>query len=156
MTTDINEIAPLVWLHSEDPFRPSDLLEHLRHTTPTVNQEPLDGIPHLDLDNLAILNNASKETVALTSNDIVTELPSWLFGDTPDASGKTANATACVAIIVDRNAKDSDVFYFYFYSYDRGANITQVLEPLNRLIANSGHGMHFGDHVGDWSVSRLR
>ena len=36
--------------------------------------------------------------------------------------------------------------------YDRGANITQVVEPLNRLIEDTEHGMHFGDHVGDWLV----
>ncbi len=41
-------------------------------------------------------------------------------------------------------------FFFYFYSYDRGANISQVLEPLDGLFKDVEDDMHFGDHVGDW------
>lgn len=139
-----------MWLHSDDPFRPADVLEHIRHTTPTVNQEAIPNLPKLDLDNLALLNDASDGKVALTSNDDVTTLPPWLFGHVPDESGRIANATPCVVIAVERSPRDIDAFFFYFYSYDRGANITQVLEPLNRLIEDTEHGMHFGDHVGDW------
>lgn len=141
-----------MWLHSDDPFRPSDLLEHIRHTTPAVNQSFVPDLPELNLDNLALLNNISSETVALTSNDDVTTLPAWLYGHDPDESGKIANATPCVVILVERSPRDVDAFFFYFYSYDRGANITQVVEPLNRLIEDTEHGMHFGDHVGDWFV----
>ncbi|KAM0251872.1 hypothetical protein ACHAQJ_007985 [Trichoderma viride] len=148
--------APLVWLHSEDPFRPSDLLEHIRHTTPAVNQTSLLDLPQLDLNNLALLNNISSEKVALTSNDDVTTLPAWLFGQNPDESGRIANATPCVVILVEQSPRDVDAFFFYFYSYDRGANITQVLEPLNRLIEDTEHGMHFGDHIGDWEHNMVR
>jgi hypothetical protein len=139
-----------VWLHSEDPFRPSDLLEHLRHTTPAVNQSSLPDLPELDLNNLGLLNDISSEEVALKSNDDVTTLPAWLYGQDPDESGRIANATPCVVILVERSARDVDAFFFYFYSYDRGANISQVLEPLDRLIKDTEHGMSFGDHVGDW------
>ncbi|KHN96685.1 vacuolar protein sorting-associated protein 62 [Metarhizium album ARSEF 1941] len=151
-----NFTAPLIWLHSEDPFRPADLLQHIRHTTPTVNQVPVSGLPHLHLNNLALLNNVSSGQVALTSNDDVTALPDWLFGEPPDASGRIVNATPCVVILVEQSPRDVDAFFFYFYSYDRGANITQVLEPLNRLIEDTEHGMHFGDHVGDWEHNMIR
>ncbi|KAL6874420.1 hypothetical protein HDV57DRAFT_227521 [Trichoderma longibrachiatum] len=148
--------APLVWLHSEDPFRPADLLQHIRHTTPAINQTRISNLPELGLDNLALLNDVGGGKIALTSNDDVTTLPAWLYGSNPDDSGRIANATPCVVILVEHNARDVDAFFFYFYSYDRGANITQVLEPLNRLIEDTEHGMHFGDHVGDWEHNMVR
>lgn len=154
--------APLIWLHSEDPFRPADILQHVRHTTPLVRREPIAGLPELDLDNLALLNEygagpdggggGGSDPVALTANDDITKLPAWLFGETPDESGRVHNATPCVVILVE-SEKDSnvvDAFYFYFYSFDRGANLTQVLPPLYSLIDDTVHGMHFGNHVGDW------
>lgn len=128
------------------------MLEHIRHTTPAVNYSLVPDLPELNLDNLALLENISSESVALTSNDDVTTLPAWLYGQNPDEAGRIANATPCVVILVERSARDVDAFFFYFYSYDRGANITQVVEPLNRLIEDTEHGMHFGDHVGDWLV----
>lgn len=132
------------------------MLEHIRHTTPAVNYSSVPDLPELNLDNLALLNNISSEEVALTSNDDVTTLPAWLYGQDPDESGRIANATPCVVILVERSPRDVDAFFFYFYSYDRGANITQVVEPLNRLIEDTEHGMHFGDHVGDWLVPPAR
>lgn len=71
--------APLVWLHSEDPFRPSDILQHVRHTTPMVHMEPIAGLPELDLDNLSLLNQGlgGSDQVALTANDDITQLPAW-------------------------------------------------------------------------------
>lgn len=147
--------APLIWLHSEDPFRPADILQHVRHTTPTVQFQPISGLPDLSLDNLAWLNDKAsgdKGPVALTANDDITALPAWFLGETPDASGRLHNATACVVILVP-SARDPayvDAFYFYFYSYDRGANLTQVLPPLKSLLGDIADGMHYGNHVGDW------
>ncbi|KAG6271204.1 hypothetical protein E4U48_003563 [Claviceps purpurea] len=111
----VTKHAPLVWLHSLDPFRPSDLLTHVRHTTPAIDQVLVPNLPSLTLDNLALLNGLNG-TVALTSKDDVTTLPSWLMGDVPDETGRTANATACVVILVDKGRDEVDAFYFYFYS----------------------------------------
>lgn len=141
--------APLVWLHSQDPFKPSDLLKHVQNTTPLLGSEPLSGVPKLNLDNLATLNEFGDQ-VFLTSNDDPTTLPPWLFGEAPDPEGQIHNAVPCVVILVEKNAYDVDAFFFYFYSYDRGANITQVVRPLDKLLDNTQGGMHFGDHVGDW------
>jgi hypothetical protein len=146
-----------VWLHSEDPFRPSDLLEHIRHTTPELDYEPVPDLPPLDLDNLELLNElAPPRKVALTSNVNVTSPPDWFFGKTPDASGKIENVTACVVILVEKSDVELDAFYFYFYSYDRGPNITQVLEPLNGIFGKDVPGYTFGDHVGDWEHNMIR
>lgn len=101
------------------------------------------------MDNLALLNDLSDQEVALTSNDDITTMPHWLFGTTPDETGRIPNTTACAVILVERDARNVDVFYFYFYSFDRGANLTQVLDPLGSLV-NDTDGMHYGNHVGDW------
>lgn len=145
--------APLVWLHSEDPFRPADILSHIHHTKPATKHQFIPDVPELDLDNLAILNDfgSSDARIALSTTDNVTTLPPWLFGETPDDAGKMHNATPCVVVLVDKGVEEEvDAFYFYFYSFDRGANITQVREPLNRLLDDKTEGLHFGNHVGDW------
>lgn len=118
-----------------------------------VNLEPIAGLPQLDLDNLDLLNEKlNSGSVALTSNDDIRQLPTWLFGETPDELGALQNATACVVILVEskKHSSVTDAFYFYFYSYDQGPNITQVLHPLDGLLTDTEHGRHYGDHVGDW------
>ncbi|ETS83506.1 hypothetical protein PFICI_05382 [Pestalotiopsis fici W106-1] len=152
--------APLVWLHSQDPFRPSDILQHVQHTTPTVGTEPIANLPELDLDNLDLLNDRPEgNPVALTANEDITGLPTWLYGETPNEAGLLSNATACAVILVEsgENAGDVDAFYFYFYSYDRGPNITQVLPPLNGVLGSRiDTNASFGDHVGDWEHNMIR
>lgn len=116
----------------------------------------VDGLPELDLGNLALLNDRGTggHPVALTAaRDEVTQLPPWFLGETPDESGRLHNATACVVILVESEGDLGDLaaFYFYFYSYNRGADITRVLEPIKGMLEeNLEPGMHFGDHVGDW------
>lgn len=156
--------APLLHLHSADPFRPSDLLRHVRHTTPRVDFAPVSGPESngsivWDLDNLKDLNRfgAGGYNVSLTSKDnaVADPVPSWLLGTEPDqsAQGLTRNATPCVVVLVERTPQDLDAFYFYFYSFNRGQNISQVREPINRMVRLDGkEGTAFGDHVGDWWV----
>lgn len=135
---------------------PSDLLTHISHTTPALNGQSIHDLPPLDLDNLEILNDFGDD-VALTSNDDPVTYPAWLLGATPDGEGRVHNATPCVVILVEKNQRDVDAFYFYFYSYNEGPNITQVLEPFNRMVAGekAASGGHYGDHIGDWWVSLL-
>ncbi|KAE9973182.1 hypothetical protein EG328_004524 [Venturia inaequalis] len=153
----VTKYAPLVWLHSEDPFRPSDIGEHLKHTTAKLNGKPISGLPALNLDNLELLNAHGKE-VALTSNDDVETPSQWLFGETPNASGKLDSAIPCAVIMLEKTPRDVDVYYFYFYSYDRGANITQVLPPFNHIMDpnKTERKIHYGDHVGDWENNMIR
>lgn len=127
----------------------------MRHTAPWANGKPIDELPELDLDNLALLNDRGLDgnPVALTAIDEVTQLPAWFRGENPDESGRLHNATACVVVLVDSEGSSGDLaaFYFYFYSYNRGANSTQVLEPIKSMIEKDIEpGMNFGDHVGDW------
>lgn len=132
---------------------PSDILTHVLHIAPWVNFDPIPEITtSLDLNNLSILNNYGKsgEDVFLTSLDDVSILPDWVLGETPDATGSLHNSTACAVVVVERTEADLDAFYFYFYSWNEGADIEQVLPPLNRLFPDSKPGDHFGNHLGDW------
>ncbi|KAL0767044.1 hypothetical protein CaCOL14_010615 [Colletotrichum acutatum] len=149
--------APLIWLHSEDPYMPSDLLTHIQHTLPALDGKAIPDIPTLDLDNLETLNKFGDE-VALTSNDDPLSYPEWIHGATPDADGRISNATPCVVVLVEKGERDLDAFYFYFYSFNEGMNISQVLEPFNRMVKGekAQSGMHFGDHVGDWEHNMIR
>ena len=143
--------APLVWLHSEEPYMPSDILTHIQHTSPRLDYKEVDDVPQLDMDNLEILNPYGDQ-VALTSNDDPTTYPAWLLGETPDSTGLTRNSTPCVVILVEKTEEVVDAFYFYFYSYNEGPNVTQVMEPIDRLLGNEkfDQSNHFGNHVGDW------
>ncbi|OHE92133.1 vacuolar protein sorting-associated protein 62 [Colletotrichum orchidophilum] len=149
--------APLIWLHSEDPYMPSDLLTHIQHTSPALDGKSIPDISTLDLDNLETLNQFGDE-VALTSNDDPLGYPEWIHGVTPDADGRISNATPCVVVLVEKGQQDLDAFYFYFYSFNEGMNISQVLEPFNRMVKGekAQSGMHFGDHVGDWEHNMIR
>lgn len=115
-----------------------------------IHEVPIANIPELDLDSLAILNDVSDQLVALTATDDITTLPAWLYGHPPDESGRIHNTTACVVILVEKSVSDVDAFFFYFYSYDRGPNVSQIMEPLSRWVETPEPGMTLGDHVGDW------
>ena len=114
-----------------------------------LNRSPVPGPPELGLDNLESLNEFG-DHVCLTSKVDPTTEPSWLFGEAPDSSGRIRNAVPCCVILVEKGPRDVDAFFFYFYSYNRGGNISQVLDPLDKLFGDDVGGMHFGDHVGDW------
>ncbi|EXJ82070.1 hypothetical protein A1O1_08139 [Capronia coronata CBS 617.96] len=134
---------------------PSDILGHVLHTRPFRGFDPIPDVPPLDLDNLSSLNKYGKE-IYLTSIDNVTTNPSWLLGETPDATGALRNSTACAVVVVERSHQQVDAFYFYFYSFNEGADITQVVPPLDRIFPDASPGNHFGDHVGDWEHNMIR
>jgi hypothetical protein len=147
--------APIIWLHSDDPYMPSDILSHVLHTTPYIGFNPIPDVPTLNLDNLSSLNKYGKD-VFLTSIENVTTYPEWFLGEIPDATGALRNSTACAVVVVEKSAQDLDAFYFYFYSFNEGGDITQVLPPLDRIFPDSKPGDHFGDHVGDWEHNMIR
>lgn len=132
------EYAPLVWLHSQDPYMPSDIGQQLVHTTPMVDHKPIQGLQSpLTLDNLDGLNSLGNTSVYLTSREGISASPqpAWFKGTAPDQQGKTNGAVSSTIIIRDHNNGTVDAFYFYFYAYNEG---------------NTVLGMEFGDHVGDW------
>jgi len=110
--------APLVYLYSTDPYRPSSFGDQLNHTVPEVNFTAVSGAPSpLTLDNLDALNALGNTSVYLTATDYinVNDNPAWTKGVTPSASGETEGAVSC-AIIVNAHDDVVDVFYMYFYA----------------------------------------
>jgi hypothetical protein len=108
-----------VWLHSEDPYRPTDLTTFIRHTRPRRAFAELPGVPaDLTLHNLDELNalGGGGREIFLTSADDVTTNPRWIEGVAPDATGRTPNAVCCVVIVADRGGGGLDAFYMYFYA----------------------------------------
>ncbi|KAF2711734.1 hypothetical protein K504DRAFT_489547 [Pleomassaria siparia CBS 279.74] len=143
--------APLLYLSSKDPYRPSSLSTHLAHTTPKTGfiDEPIPS-PPLTLHNLDQLNNTSSQgaDVYLTSVDDVTTNPKWLEGVVVDEGGGIGDegeGKTGVTIVVEKGmgkeGKVVDVFYFYFFSFNWGGVVL---------------GNQLGDHVGDWEHNMIR
>ncbi|KAK4941041.1 hypothetical protein LTR10_018962 [Elasticomyces elasticus] len=151
----VKDHAPIIWLHSNDSFMPSDIPSHAQHTKAFKRFKPLADSPVLDFNNLSSLNQYGKD-IYLTAVENITTMPEWLFGETPDVTGALHNSTACAVVLIERKDQIVDAFYFYFYSFDEGADITQVLPPLNKILPDSKPGDHFGNHVGDWEHNMVR
>ena len=126
--------APLLHLHSKDPYRPSSIAAQLANTTPKFNFIPVP-IPNapLTLDNLDQLNTIGGKDIYLTSNDDITTNPKWLEGEKDWTNGEKSGAI----VVVDKGEGVVDAFYFYFFAFNWGG---VVLEK------------QLGDHVGDWYV----
>ncbi|KAJ5063897.1 hypothetical protein J3E72DRAFT_395760 [Bipolaris maydis] len=133
--------APIVYLHSEEKYYPTDLQSFLDHTTPRVDFNEVPGpskpLRTSNLDQMA--NN-----VWLTSNDDVTTDPTWIKGTKPNASGKTEGATTAAIIVNDKGNGNVDAFYMYFYAYNYGGEVLGWKQ------------LNFGNHVGDWEHTMVR
>lgn len=134
--------APMVYLYSSDPYRPSDIMAQLTNTQPEVNYTVVSGAPSpLTLDNLKDLNDLGGTDVYLTSKDNIEDQPAWLYGVGPNSSGETEGAVSCAIIVNDHGGGLVDAFYMYFYAFNYGGDY---------------FGFIIGDHVGDWEHNMVR
>jgi len=136
-------IAPLVYLHPQEPYQPSDMGAQISNTRPKLEFADVAGVPSpLTLDNLDELNKLGNNglNIYLTSNDDISKNPTWLNGVKPDADGKTGDAKSCAVIVVDKGNGMVDAFYMYFYAFNWGGIVLDK---------------NLGNHVGDWYVSYL-
>ncbi|KAK1144868.1 Vacuolar protein sorting-associated protein 62 [Aspergillus melleus] len=137
------DYAPLVWLHSEDPYRPSGFAQQLEHTSPQMDWKVVEGAPSpLTLDNLDKLNDLGNTSIYLTSEEGIDAdpTPSWFLGADITAEGKSDDVSSSI-IVNDHGDGTVDAFYFYFYAYNQG---------------NTVLGMEFGNHMGDWEHNMIR
>jgi hypothetical protein len=110
----------VVYLHSDDPYFPTDIQSFLDNTTPRVNFAEVPGPSKpLTQDNV----NQLGSDVYLTSNDDVTKDPNWIKGTRPDGNGKTNNAVTAAVIVNDKGNGNVDAFYMYFYAYNYGGEV---------------------------------
>jgi hypothetical protein len=96
------EYAPMVYLYSGDPYRPSDIAAQLSNTEPEVDFKVVTD-QLLTLDNLTSLNDLGGENVHLTSKIKPDLSPEYLRGVVPNGDDTV------------------DAFFLYFYAFDRGA-----------------------------------
>ena len=112
--------APLVYLHSKDIYKPTDVATFLQHVSPRLKFDPITtSVQNLTLDALSNLNASGGKEVNLTSNDDVTKDPAWILGASPDANGRCDGIQTAI-IVVDKGDGVEDVFYMYFYGYNWG------------------------------------
>lgn len=151
------DYAPYCWLYSQEEYWPGLMNEHLDHTTPFLDYDPVPSdFQDVNLDNLDILNDVGNRSIFLTSNDDPESYPHWLGGEDniPEGmaqkssrrKGSTApnaahRSEAPVILIVVDKGSHVDAFWFFFYSFNLG---NQVL------------GVRFGNHVGDWEHTMVR
>ncbi|KAL2836104.1 hypothetical protein BJY01DRAFT_238421 [Aspergillus pseudoustus] len=112
------DYAPLVWLHSEDPYKPSGIAKHLEHVVAQVDYQPVAGAPSpITLDNLDQLNALGNESVYLSSQEGIdaNPQPSWFNGASIGENGQSHDVSSIV-VVHDRGGGEIDAFYFYFYS----------------------------------------
>ncbi|OJD17519.1 hypothetical protein AJ78_02388 [Emergomyces pasteurianus Ep9510] len=135
--------APLIYLHSQDPYMPSSFAALVENSIPTINYAPVTGIPStLTLNNLDSLNTLGGKDIFLTTKEGIRALPEWFRGTKPDKTGKTVDAVTSIIVVRDHDdGKTVDVFYFYYYTYNQG---------------NTVLGIQFGNHVGDWEHNMIR
>jgi len=152
----IVEYAPYCHLFSKEEYWPGLMDEHLEHTTPFINYDPVsDEWRNPTLDSLDRLNHLGN--MYLQSDDDPETYPHWIGGldNIPPEMGirrqqrsnKTMRAAMshrspapAMLIVVDKG-EYVDAFWFFFYSFNLG---NQVL------------GVRFGNHVGDWEHTAIR
>lgn len=128
----------------------------ISNTRPEVNYEVVTNDVYT-LQTLDQLNSFGTE-VYLTSVDDITKNPSWIKGVTPNAQGKTENATTSVIITTDKGNGIVDAFYMYFYAYNWGGKVLNWINLGRSGHAHWNHSLIFflGNHVGDWEHNMIR
>ncbi|EFP80510.2 uncharacterized protein PGTG_06466 [Puccinia graminis f. sp. tritici CRL 75-36-700-3] len=148
------DFAPLVYLHSDEVFWPSDLNQHFDNVQPQINFTTLESYlvsaqttqDFLGSNNLQSIEPTQQEITYLSSKQPIFDLDkaSWLRGvGPPDQSGRSAAASIIIAVDKTQQVGPGwvDVFYLFFYSYNRG---------------NYFYNNRFGDHVADWENTMIR
>ncbi|EKD21190.1 uncharacterized protein L3040_000771 [Drepanopeziza brunnea f. sp. 'multigermtubi'] len=137
------EYAPYVFMHSEDPYNPSDMQKHIENTFPAINSTAVSDAPKpLNLDNLNDLNTLGGEKIFLTSTEGLVKYPGFLKGQSPDPKTlASTGAKSTVIIVADKGNGLVDAFYMYFYTFNDGP---------------SALGHQVGNHLGDWEHNMVR
>jgi len=120
-----------MYLHSQEPYQPSDLQAQLDNAVPKINVDafPADTkFPDLALDNMNILNTYGNGgiDVFLTSKDDITKTPAWLVGKKPNSAGIVEGIKTGAVIVAEKDSKTVDVFYMYFYAYNDGGRVMDI------------------------------
>jgi hypothetical protein len=138
------DYAPLVYLYSEERYRPYDIREFVTHFHVTHPNGSV--VPGTETDmTLGKLGELSgNEDLYLTANEDFDTDPNWITGIKNKPSlidGEIKDAPATL-IVVDKGNGWVDAYWFYFYSFNLGP-----------FVMGAGP---YGNHVGDWEHSLVR
>ncbi|KAG0143532.1 hypothetical protein CROQUDRAFT_717153, partial [Cronartium quercuum f. sp. fusiforme G11] len=157
--------APLVHLHTQEPFWPASHESHLRNTTligqktAELNLDQPRSTPILE-NNIAPTPNSpfhilthpavNHEECFMTARVDVRSGPRlhpWLVSESgkPDSDGRSAISPATL-ILVDKSELTGvpntlDAFWFFFHSFNLGPTVAKI---------------HFGNHIADWEHCMIR
>lgn len=109
----------MIWIHSQDPYQPSDIGAQLKNSIPMINHVAIPNVPtDIALNNLDQLNKLGGNKVCLTSKEGIQALPAWFRGVKPNKDGKTEGAVSSAIVVREHGdeGKTVDAFYFYFYA----------------------------------------
>ena len=124
----IRDFSPLVYLHSEEQFFPSDIDFFLNHMNIEeeymFTKEPLECEACTNLDFFKGINPASSPT-----------------------------GVPVFALVVEKPQNITDVFYFYFYPFNLGKIVCIGLVYKGNCL---GEYSLYGNHVGDWEHVTVR
>ncbi|EDO15919.1 hypothetical protein Kpol_480p6 [Vanderwaltozyma polyspora DSM 70294] len=148
--------CPVVYLHSEERYWPSDIEDYVTHFSINdgngnviINASNDDPLKLKDLNSGYKINfkNGSKyyissEDTYMTSLDNFDNDPKWLLGHKPEYGTGHIKKGPVILFAVDKGNGWVDAFWFYFYPFNWGPFIM-------------GYGP-WGNHVGDWEHSLVR
>lgn len=133
------QFAPLVYLHQDDPFLPSEVPFHTPPTSPFYgnNSDIADSAGFLE---------------TLLSCAVCTD-QTFLFGKNPEthsvpvyASIIVKDSPATTTDGIEPTDTVTDIVYWMFYPYNRGKYVNPVFWDTD----------YYGNHVGDWEHSTVR
>jgi len=144
----VEDWAPLVWLHSEEPFYPSTAEFHLENVqVNNENDELVQSNPTLD----GIVTGP--ETGGYHLNTM--EPMSCVNCFQPFFSGQSLNESKVYTFVTEHEDDCStvDVSYTFFYPFNYGKDVCVGLEEFGICF---GEVRTFGNHVGDWEKMSIR
>ncbi|XP_023337870.1 putative vacuolar protein sorting-associated protein TDA6 [Eurytemora carolleeae] len=144
----VEKWAPLVWIHSEDPFMPSSVPFHLQNIQINDENERLvQENPTQD----SIVTGPDTDIMHMNTKypvDCVNCFQPFFFGEDPS----TAPMYTFVTEHLD-SCSTVDVTYSMFYPYNYGKDVCVGLEEFGFCV---GDWQTFGNHIGDWEHVSLR
>ncbi|XP_048588945.1 putative vacuolar protein sorting-associated protein TDA6 [Nematostella vectensis] len=140
--------APLVYLHKDEKFRPSDVDFFLSY----VNMVNSRDKKTCKKTTLTSSNLCSGHKYDFLETKVPLSKPSATNGRV--LFGITSSTVKAYAITKTTTNRYYDVYYWLFYPYNRGKRVCIGLKP--KYIGCIGGYSTFGHHVGDWEHVTIR
>ncbi|KAI7962308.1 hypothetical protein MJO28_000402 [Puccinia striiformis f. sp. tritici] len=134
------DFAPLVYLHSDEVFWPSDVNTHFDNVQPQINFSSVQSAPQTTQDflrssNIQKIDSSQQELIYLSAKEPIFDLDSapWLRGvGPPDKSGKSA--AAAIIIAVDKTQQGLSFIFAISYVIVFPVHTDAIYFPCNLIF----------------------